>query len=40
MKVKGLFSTLPWSCDLVAMVPSYDHFKMTAHWDNFLTLML
>ena len=27
-----------WSCDLVAMEARYRHFKMTCHWDTYLTL--
>ena len=26
------------SCDLVAMEARYRHFKMTCHWDTYLTL--
>ena len=29
---------LLWSCDLVAMKARYRHFKMTCHWDTYLTL--
>ena len=29
---------LHWSCDLVAMEARYRHFKMTCHWDTYLTL--
>ena len=29
-----------WSCDLVAMGVRYNHFKMTCHWDTYLTLHL
>ena len=29
---------LLWSCDLVAMDARYRHFKMTCHWDTYLTL--
>ena len=29
---------LPWSCDLVAMEAGYRHFKMTCHWDTYLTI--
>ena len=29
---------LLWSCDLIAMEARYRHFKMTCHWDTYLTL--
>ena len=29
---------LLWSCDLVAMEARDRHFKMTCHWDTYLTL--
>ena len=31
-------SKLLWSADLVAMEARYRHFKITCHWDTYLTL--
>ena len=39
--IKGLalgISKLLWSCDLVAMEVRYKYFKITCHWDIYLTL--
>ena len=39
MKVLALgIPKLLWACDLVAMEARYRHFKMTCHWDTYLTL--
>ena len=39
--MKGLALGVPnllWSCDSVAMEARYKCFKMTCHWDTYLTL--
>ena len=39
--MKGCALGIPkplWPCDLVAMEARYRHFKMTCHWDTYLTL--
>ena len=39
MKVLSLgIPKLLWSCDFAVMEARYRHFKMTCHWDTYLTL--